>query len=113
MMRKGKAVRMRYNLLSVKTDGRLGIRQQSDSLILAITDYYEHGGAKAYLKDAYCWAGNTYRDLNDAHRALEYYQKALDEMGEVQEPGILQIKELVYEQMGHLFFRPAAYGTGP
>ena len=25
-------------------------------------------------------------------------------MGGVQEPGILQIKELVYEQMGHLFF---------
>ena len=101
---KRKAVRMRYNLLCVKAGDRLNVRQRSDSLILSVVDYYEHSGARAYLQDAYYYAGNTYRNLNDANRALEYYQKALDALDGEQGDDVMLTKGKVYEQMGHLFY---------
>ena len=104
VMQEGKSVRMRYHLLKIKTDKELGIRPSSDSLALSVVDYYELGGSKAYLSDAYYYAGNIYQDFNDANRALEYYQKALDTMEGKQDEQSLLAKEHVFEQMGHLFY---------
>lgn len=93
-------VQMRYKLLTIKANDKAYITHTSDSLILSLVDYYEHGGDPAYLGEAYYYAGSTYRDLGDAPRALEYYQKALDAM-----PGDenLKVKSKVYAQMGELF----------
>ena len=104
ILQEGKSVRMRYHLLNIKTDNVLGARPASDSLALSVVDYYENGGNKAYLGDAYYYVGNIYHDLNDANRALEYYQKALDTMEGMQNEPTLLAKEHVYEQMGHLFY---------
>ncbi len=100
MMLEKKHVQMRHKLLTIKANDKAYITHTSDSLILALVDYYEHGGDKAYLGEAYYYAGSTYRDLGDAPRALDYYQKALDAM-----PGNenLKVKSKVYAQMGDLF----------
>ena len=94
-----KYVQMRYKLLTIKANDKAYITHTSDSLILSLVDYYEHGGDKDFLGEAYYYAGSTYRDLGDAPRALEYYQKALDAM-----PGDenLKVKSKVYAQMGDL-----------
>ena len=93
-------VQMRYKLLTIKANDKAYITHTSDSLILSLVDYYEHGGDKDFLGEAYYYAGSTYRDLGDAPRALGYYQKALDAM-----PGDdnLKVKSKVYAQMGDLF----------
>ena len=93
-------VQKRYHLLTIKANDKAYINHTSDSLILSLVDYYEHGGDKDFLGEAYYYAGSTYRDLGDAPRALEYYQKALDAM-----PGNenLKVKSKVYAQMGYLF----------
>ena len=92
-------VQKRYQLLTIKANDKAYITHTSDSLILSLVDYYEHGGDKDFLGEAYYYAGSTYRDLGDAPRALEYYQKALDAM-----PGDenLKVKSKVYAQMGDL-----------
>ena len=99
-------VQKRYHLLTIKANDKAYITHTSDSLILSLVDYYEHGGDPAFLGEAYYYAGSTYRDLGDAPRALEYYQKALDAM-----PGNenLKVKSKVYAQMGDLFRKQKLY----
>jgi len=99
-------IQMRYKLLTIKANDKAYINHTSDSLILSLVDYYEHGGDPAYLGEAYYYAGSTYRDLGDAPRALEYYQKALDAM-----PGDenLKVKSKVYAQMGNLYTKQKLY----
>jgi tetratricopeptide (TPR) repeat protein len=99
-------IQMRYKLLTIKANDKAYINHTSDSLILSLVDYYEHGGDPAFLGEAYYYAGSTYRDLGDAPRALEYYQKALDAM-----PGNenLKVKSKVYAQMGQLFILQKLY----
>lgn len=92
-------VQKRYQLLTIKANDKAYITHTSDSLILSLVNYYENDGDPAYLGESYYYAGSTYRDLGDAPRALEYYQKALDAM-----PGDenLKVKSKVYAQMGDL-----------
>ena len=99
MLQAPEYVQKRYHLLTIKANDKAYITHTSDSLILSLVDYYEHGGDKDFLGEAYYYAGSTYRDLGDAPRALEYFQKALDAM-----PGDenLKVKSKVYAQMGDL-----------
>ena len=99
-------VQKRHQLLTIKANDKAYITHTSDSLILSLVDYYEHGGDNDFLGEAYYYAGSTYRDLGDAPRALDYYQKALDAM-----PGNenLKVKSKVYAQMGNLFRKQYLY----
>ena len=99
-------VQMRYKLLTIKANDKAYITHTSDSLILSLVDYYEHGGDPAYLGETYYYTGRTYSDLGDAPRALESFQKALDVM-----PGDenLKVKSKVYAQMGNLFRKQYLY----
>jgi len=100
------AARMYHQLLTVKAQDKAYIPHTSDSVMLPILHYYEHGGDKDLLPTAYYYMGSTYRDLNDAPRALEYYQKALDVI-----PGdnYLKVKTKVYAQMGDLLYYQNLY----
>lgn len=71
---------MYYELLRIKAADKAYINHQSDSTVLNLVDYYENGGDAHLLPEAYYYAGCVYRDLNDAPRAIEYYQKADDEL---------------------------------
>jgi len=106
MLQAPEYVQKRYQLLTIKANDKAYITHTSDSLILSLVDYYEHGGDPVYLGEAYYYAGSTYRDLGDAPRALDYYQKALDAM-----PGNenLKVKSKVYAQMGDLFRKQKLY----
>ncbi|MBR1941499.1 MAG: tetratricopeptide repeat protein [Bacteroidaceae bacterium] len=101
-----KAARMYHQLLTVKAGDKAYHLQTSDSLMLQVLHYYEDGGDKRLLPEAYYYMGSTYRDLNDAPRALDYYQKAIDAM-----PGDenLRVKSKVYAQMGELFLYRRLY----
>ncbi|MDO4185537.1 MAG: tetratricopeptide repeat protein [Bacteroidales bacterium] len=101
-----KAARMYHQLLTVKAGDKAYHLQTSDSLMLQVLHYYEDGGDKRLLPEAYYYMGSTYRDLNDAPRALDYYQKAIDAM-----PGNenLRVKSKVYAQMGTLFIYQNLY----
>lgn len=100
-----KATQMYYSLLTVKARDKAYITHTSDSLMLSVLNYYEHGGDKRLLPEAYYYMGSTYRDMNDAPRALEYYQKALEVMPE----GASPLRRYVNNQMGWLFYRQKLY----
>ncbi|MBQ9884563.1 MAG: tetratricopeptide repeat protein [Bacteroidaceae bacterium] len=100
-----KATQMYHKLLTVKAHDKAFITHTSDSLMLSVLNYYEHGGDKRLLPEAYYYMGSTYRDMNDAPRALEYYQKALEVLPE----GASPLRRYVNNQMGWLFYRQKLY----
>ena len=100
-----RATQMYHKLLTVKVHDKAFITHTSDSLMLSVLNYYEHGGDKRLLPEAYYYMGSTYRDMNDAPRALEYYQKALEVLPE----GASPLRRYVNNQMGWLFYRQKLY----
>lgn len=95
--------RMYYRLLQIKAADKAYIRHTSDSIILELVEYYETEGDKKLLSEAYYYAGSTYRDLNDAPRALEYYQKAMELISNGHIMGNL------YFQIGNLLLNQTFY----
>ncbi|MDO4186750.1 MAG: hypothetical protein Q4D30_09775 [Bacteroidales bacterium] len=105
MVKADKPTRMYYQLLNVKAKDKAYITHTSDSLMLSLVDYYEHGGDKTLLPDAYYYLGSTYRDLNDAPRALDAFQKALDAVDKTPS----SLLRMIHNQMGWLFYRQKMY----
>ena len=101
----GQGTQMYHSLLTVKARDKAYIPHTSDSLMLSVLNYYEHGGDKRLLPEAYYYMGSTYRDMNDAPRALEYYQKALEVLPE----GASPLRRYINNQMGFLFYRQKLY----
>ncbi len=105
MVKADKPTRMYYQLLSIKAKDKAYITHTSDSLMLSLVDYYEHGGDKALLPEAYYYLGSTYRDLKDAPRALDAFQKALDTVDKTPS----SLLRMIHNQMGWLYFRQYMY----
>jgi hypothetical protein len=61
-----KSTQMYYRLLCIKADDKAYIPHTSDSLILALIDYYDVPGRRTHLTEVYYYAGRVYRDLQDA-----------------------------------------------
>ncbi len=68
--------RMYYELLRIKAADKAYITHKSDSIIIRLVEYYENREDKHFLPEAYYYAGSIYRDINDAPKAIEFYQKA-------------------------------------
>lgn len=97
---------MYHGLLTIKAKDKLYIAHTSDSLIKAITHFYEHFGNADKLMEAYHYQGSVYRDMNDAPQAVEAFQRAIDVGKESKRYDILG---RIYEQMGTLFYHQAMY----
>lgn len=67
-----------YNLLDIKTKDKLYITHTSDSLILAIVDYYSQRKHSGNYTEALYYTGRVYSDLGDYPASLKYFQQALD-----------------------------------
>lgn len=90
---------MYHALLDIRIKDKMYEVHTSDSLIKRITSFYEGYGDCAKLARSYYYMGRVYSDLQDAPKALEYFQKALDTAGEAGDPLFLSN---VYSQMGTL-----------
>ena len=89
---------MYYHLLTIQAKDKQYITHTSDSLINRIVSFYEDYGDKDRLMLAYFYQGRVYRDMNDAPRALNAFQQALD----LNTPK-LDLLAKTYSQMGYLF----------
>lgn len=101
-----KSTRMYYNLLTIKAKDKAYIPHTSDSLILQVIHYYENKEDEKHLPEAYYYAGRTYRDLGDAPQALDYFQKAVDRIGDGKD---YKLYSRMYSQMGTLYMYQDMY----
>ncbi len=103
------AERMYYGLLTVKARDKAYVRHTSDSVILSLVDYYEHDGDRRLLPVAYYYAGRVYRDLNNAVKALSYFQKAENALAET--PYRYPFEGNLHSQKGYLLIRQDLYAA--
>ena len=103
----GEAVQNYYALLRIKAEDKAYVTHKSDTTILRLVDYYEHGGDKALLPMAYYYAGRVYFDLNNYLEALRFFQKATEMSGE-ENP----LTYKAYSQMGYIFLYQDLYDKG-
>lgn len=98
-----KAQKMRYYLLYHKAMNKADIDFTSDSIMLAVVDYYDHHGSTNDKMLAYYILGCVYRDMHEAPLALEYYNKAAEQADTTSTNCDYAILCRVYSQMGFLF----------
>ncbi|ADY36836.1 Tetratricopeptide TPR_1 repeat-containing protein [Phocaeicola salanitronis DSM 18170] len=101
-------LQMYYRLLCVKADDKNYIPHTSDSVILPIVAYYKDQRNKTRLPEALYYAGRVYSDLENAPRALEYFQRAIHVM-EREELTDYNLSSRIYSQMGTLFVYQELY----
>ena len=89
---------MYYHLLTIQAKDKQYITHTSDSLINCIVKFYEEYNDNDRLMMAYFYQGSTYRDMNDAPRALKAFQQAVD----LNVPDQTLLAK-TYSQMGTLF----------
>ena len=97
---------MYYHLLTIQAKDKQYITHTSDSLINHIVSFYEDYGDKERLMMAYFYQGSTYRDMNDAPRALKAFHQAIDAGKETKN---LTLLGQTYGQMGNLFLYQELY----
>ena len=90
--------RMYHQLLTIQAKDKQYITHTDDSLINRIVSFYENYGNNDRLMMAYFYQGSTYRDMNDAPRALKAFQQAVD----LNVPNF-DLLAKTYNQMGNLF----------
>lgn len=101
-----KATQMYYRLLTIQAKDKAYITHTSDSLIKTVVEYYEDQKDRKLLPEAYYYAGRVYRDLGDAPRALDYFQKALEDVNEETDRKLVG---LMHYQMGMIFLYQDVY----
>ena len=105
------AVRHLYDLMTLKAQDKADLPLTSDSLILDILQYYEHGGDPNKLPEAYYYAGRVYRKLGDAPKAIDFFKKAqmmlaeldLRKLPAVNANRYEKLKGTIMAQEGYLF----------
>lgn len=93
-------VRMYYALQQIKAQDKCYIPHTSDSVILSLIRYYTDYGTPDQQMEAYHYLGSVYRDMGDAPRAVEAYQKAAD-IGKESGSRRNDILGRTYEQVGY------------
>ena len=103
-----KATRMRYDLMLIKSRDKAYIEHRNDSMIAPVVEYFTGHSDPDLTPLALYYAGRVYSDLGDAPRALDYFQQAVNAIGDdtIKHYGLYkvchsQIAELFMHQ--HLF----------
>ena len=103
-----RATRMRYDLMLIKSRDKAYIEHRNDSMIAPVVEYFTGHSDPDLTPLALYYAGRVYSDLGDAPRALDYFQKAVNAIGDdtIKHYGLYkvchsQIAELFMHQ--HLF----------
>ena len=97
-----KATRMRYDLMLIKSRDKAYIEHRNDSMIAPVVEYFTDHTDPDLTPLALYYAGRVYSDLGDAPRALDYYQQAVNAIGDdtIKHYGIYKI---CLSQMAELF----------
>lgn len=113
--------RMYYELLRIKAADKAYKIQKSDSTILKLIDYYENGGDTRILPEAYYYAGSVCRDMNDAPRAIDFFQKAENKLNGSEnyrllsninaQKGFIFSKQYLYREAMHAYFKAYKYDS--
>lgn len=74
--------RQYYDFLLIKSRDKAFITHTSDSLILRVIENEENNKDRGRYAEALYYGGRVYHDLGDLPTALNYYQKALDNISE-------------------------------
>ena len=103
-----RATRMRYDLMLIKSRDKTYIEHRNDSMIAPVVEYFTGHSDPDLTPLALYYAGRVYSDLGDAPRALDYFQQAVNAIGDdtIKRYGLYkvchsQIAELFMHQ--HLF----------
>ena len=100
-----RSLRMKYELLHAAAQNKAYINFTSDSVMKEVVDYYDsHGTANEQLQAHYV-LGCVYRDLNDAPKALQCYQDAVDKADTTSEDCNYNLLSRVYNVMGYIYGR--------
>lgn len=70
--------RHKYDLLRIRLNDKAFNMPSSDLMIKELISYFEGKGSMPEKQEVSYYAGSTYRDLQDAPRALEYFLKSLE-----------------------------------
>ena len=102
MSKASEGTRAYYDLLRVKAADKAHIKHTSDSLILAVAEYFEHHIESGHLPEAYYYVGRVNSDLMNGERAIIYFQKAILEDSAHVTP---RLQSRVYAQLGYIYLR--------
>ena len=97
--------RMRWELLRGNCLNKTDVPFTTDSLMLRVTDYFDHHGTPNQRLLAHYVLGCTYRDMGDAPRALECYHDAVAQVDTTDAGCDIHQLGLVYSQIAELFNR--------
>ncbi len=91
------------DLLIIKASDKAYITHTSDSLILDVMDYYETHKDDSYYPEALYYGGRVYYDLGDLPTALDFFQKAVDNLPNSEDN--LRFRANILSQIGHILNR--------
>ncbi|MDE6423746.1 MAG: hypothetical protein K2K95_10070, partial [Muribaculaceae bacterium] len=95
------------NLLIIKASDKAYITHTSDSLILDVMDYYGTRQDDSYYPEALYYGGRVYYDLGDLPTALDFFQKAVDNLPNSEDN--LRFRANILSQTGHILNRLRLY----
>lgn len=94
------AARRYYDLVSIKAADYNYAKFSSGTVADRLVAYYEGGGDRALLPDAYYYAGRVYSEMYDAPKAALCFAKAI---GTADDDSHYLLRCKAYSQMGYLY----------
>ena len=105
MNRSSKADKMYFRLLTVKAADKAGRLSAHDDDVSEIVDYYEQHGDRQLLPMAYYYAGRSAFVMQDAQKALDYFQKSARIAADDHE-----LQKTIYCNMGYVYLWKERFG---
>lgn len=94
---------MRYHLLTAKAQNKAYVDFTTDSLMLLVTDYYDHNGTPNDRVMAHYLLGCCYRDMGEAPATIECYKDAVNQADTTQSDCDFRTLMSIYGQMATLY----------